>query len=197
MAFKRPVGSTAWNYFHKDDDEFATCLVTGCKAKIKHSRNTSNLLKHLKSRHLQQHQECLEERRLHNEKTGKKSKDASLAGSSQPTLNQVMASSCFYPKESVKRQRIEEALVEMITTDLQPSSIVEDSGFKKFVRTLDPQYEMPSRRTIMRKILPAKYEEVRESLHNEINHATHLAITTDIWTSCQRQGPIVVLQPTS
>ena len=103
----------------------------------------------------------------------------------------------FYPKESVKRQRIEEALVEMITTDLQPSSIVEDSGFKKFVRTLDPQYEMPSRRTIMRKILPAKYEEVRESLHNEINHATHLAITTDIWTSCQRQGPIVVLQPTS
>ena len=35
--------------------------------------------------------------------------------------------------------------------------------FQKSVRTLDPQYEMPSRRTIMRKILPAKYEEVRES----------------------------------
>ena len=31
----------AWNRFHKDDEEFATCIVGGCKAKIKHSRNTS------------------------------------------------------------------------------------------------------------------------------------------------------------
>ena len=68
-----------------------------------------------------------------------------------------MEKSSFYGKESVKQQRIEKALVEMITTDMKPSSIVTDSGFKKFVNTLDPCYEIPSRRTIMRKILPIKY----------------------------------------
>ena len=37
---------------------------------------------------------------------------------------------------------------------MQPVSIVEDKGFTKFLKVLDPKYTAPSRRTIMREDLP-------------------------------------------
>ena len=43
----------------------------------------------------------------------------------------------MYTKESTRREKIEDALIHMITTDMQPSSIVEDKGFTNFVKTLD------------------------------------------------------------
>ena len=46
----------------------------------------------------------------------------------------------------------------MIVCDLQPTTIVEDRGFRQFVLTLDTRYQLPSRRTIMRDVLPKKYE---------------------------------------
>ena len=36
----------------------------------------------------------------------------------------------------------------MIVTDLQPVSIVEDTGFKKLLNILDPKYTTPSRRIV-------------------------------------------------
>ena len=39
----------------------------------------------------------------------------------------------YYPKESVRKAKIDDTLIKMIATDLQPVSIVEDSGFKAFV----------------------------------------------------------------
>lgn len=73
----------------------------------------------------------------------------------------------------------------MIAIDMQPSSVVEDKGFKKFVKILDPRYEIPSRRTVMRKILPEKYKDIKIKLKEKIDSTTHLALTTDIWTSRQ------------
>ena len=37
----------------------------------------------------------------------------------------------------------------MIAKDLQPISIVEDRGFNVFVKTLDPHYRIPSRKSMM------------------------------------------------
>ena len=40
---------------------------------------------------------------------------------------------------STKRKVLDKALMNMIVTDLQPSSIVEGVGFKNFVSVLDPR----------------------------------------------------------
>ena len=190
MAAKRHGSkvSTVWNYFHKDDEEMATCLVGCCRAKIKHSKNTSNLLKHLKCKHIQEHDKCLEERRV--DKQNKKSKYATNQGehSLQPTLTQTIDRSTSYPRESTRRRKIEDALISMIVTDMQPSSIVEDKGFRNFVKTVDSRYELPSRRTIMRSILPDKYQKVKEEVRKELDATVNLALTTDIWTSRQTQS---------
>ena len=71
---------------------------------------------------------------------------------------------------------------------MQPTSVVEDAGFKKLVGVLDNHYQIPSRRTITREILPKKYESRKAKIQEERNTATSVALTTDIWTSCQTKS---------
>ena len=40
---------------------------------------------------------------------------------------------------------MDEALVDMVIEDSRPFSIVEDKGFKKLVKALNPNYVLPTR----------------------------------------------------
>ena len=75
MAMKRPR-INAWDPFTKDG-EYASCLITGCKARVKHCSNTSNPLKHLQSCHHKEHEKCIAERQTNSKKEkGKYSNDS-------------------------------------------------------------------------------------------------------------------------
>ena len=93
---------------------------------------------------------------------------------------------------SAKRQKIDGALLDMITIDLQPPSIVENNGFKDFVKTLDSRYTLPSRRTITRSLLPQRYDSAKEKLSQELREASTCSLTTDYWTSCSSQSYLTV-----
>ena len=64
----------------------------------------------------------------------------------------------LYSSTCPRQKRLDNALVEMVAIDMQPSTIVEDKGLKKFVSLLDPKYQPLSRRNLMRRI-PEKYDE--------------------------------------
>ncbi|XP_049318602.1 zinc finger BED domain-containing protein 4-like [Bactrocera dorsalis] len=67
--------------------------------------------------------------------------------------------------------------------DLQPFSIVEDSGFVQFVKALNPAYELPSRHVVSRTIIPALYEACVEKVKLKVANGVKFCITTDCWTS--------------
>ncbi|KAG7481757.1 hypothetical protein JOB18_004138 [Solea senegalensis] len=50
-----------------------------------------------------------------------------------------------------EKSQIDEDLVSMVIEDTQPYSIVEDKGFKRFVKSLNPTYVLPSK-----KLLPSQ-----------------------------------------
>lgn len=56
-----------------------------------------------------------------------------------------------------KQHSIDEELANMIATDFQPFSIVEDKGFKGFVKALNPMYTLPSRKTLSLTMIPKLY----------------------------------------
>ena len=62
---------------------------------------------------------------------------------------------------STRKHILDEALLNMIVKDMQPTSIVEDAGFKKLVAALDPRFALPSRRTLTRSLLPEYYGSVK------------------------------------
>ena len=75
---------------------------------------------------------------------------------------------------------------------MQPSSIVEDSGFNEFVFALDPRYKLPSKRTVMRLLLTQRYETTKGSIMKELQEIESVAITTDFWTSRNTESYITV-----
>lgn len=61
---------------------------------------------------------------------------------------------------------------EMIAVDCQPLSIVSDAGFVRLVGTLEPRYQIHSRKYITDKIIPDIAGDVRakvEGLYMELN----------------------------
>lgn len=53
--------------------------------------------------------------------------------------------------------------------------VVEDIGFRKLVKALNPSYELPSRQIISRSYIPSFY-------------VSHISLTTDCWTSTNNES---------
>ena len=108
----------------------------------------------------------------------------------QPNINTALQNLSLEPyKPSDQRKRyIDNLVLEMITTDLQPISVVEDTGFRNLITYLDPRYPIVSRKQLSKKLLPTKYNEERTRLVLDLQKTEFVAITTDQWTSKANDG---------
>ncbi|CAH0561737.1 unnamed protein product [Brassicogethes aeneus] len=72
----------------------------------------------------------------------------------------------------------------MLCLESLPFSLVESSGFQKFIKVVCPKYVTPSRTYFSRKLLPKYYEIVKKKVHNVLGNCSlnSIAITTNIWT---------------
>lgn len=91
-----------------------------------------------------------------------------------------------------KKKQIDEKVLQLVTQDLQPFSIVEDKGFKNYSKALNPSYTLPSRKTLSDTLLPGKFEVIKEKTKNLLQNVKSVTITTDCWTSCNNDGFIAV-----
>lgn len=91
------------------------------------------------------------------------------------------------------QQKIDDALIKMITKDFQPFKMVEDEGFRNFVHLLNPSYKIPNRHTLSKVHIPALYQkclyEMKELIKTD---AVSGCITTDCWTSRSNLGYIAI-----
>ncbi|XP_063220505.1 E3 SUMO-protein ligase ZBED1-like [Bacillus rossius redtenbacheri] len=92
----------------------------------------------------------------------------------------------------MQKKKLDNMVAALVYKDLQTLSIVEDEGFKLFIRELEPRYSLPTRRTLTRKIIPELYTLARQQLQNKLNDVEYVAITTDVWTSLNTQSFMTV-----
>ncbi|XP_016891160.2 LOW QUALITY PROTEIN: zinc finger BED domain-containing protein 1-like [Cynoglossus semilaevis] len=85
--------------------------------------------------------------------------------------------------DPLRQNKLDEALVKIIAYDYQPFSIVEDKGFREFLKTVDPSYTLPSWKTLSQALLPNMYEKLRAEVFVKIKNASAVCLTTDCWTS--------------
>jgi len=86
------------------------------------------------------------------------------------------------PPES-KVYQFYKAVVQMIAEDMQPLSIVENSGFQKLINLLDSRYKLPSRKLIGTTLIPNLYESTRHKIETILSQAKYVSLTSDGWTS--------------
>ncbi|XP_049319320.1 E3 SUMO-protein ligase ZBED1-like [Astyanax mexicanus] len=90
-----------------------------------------------------------------------------------------------------RKQAIDEAVVNMIITDCQPLSLVEDVGFRDLLQLLEPSYVLPSRKAI-KTMISQRYEEKKEQVKKELQSAVAVSLTADMWTSINMEAYLAV-----
>ena len=102
--------------------------------------------------HNELHKEADEERKSESEKREQVKKTKSGKEKAMAEVQQNLERHQPYQRSSPKCQKIDSALAEMVALDVQPVSIVENLGFLKFLRALDPRYQPPSKKTLSHSI---------------------------------------------
>ncbi|XP_038124278.1 E3 SUMO-protein ligase ZBED1-like isoform X2 [Cyprinodon tularosa] len=90
-----------------------------------------------------------------------------------------------------RKQAIDEAVMNMIITDCQPLSLVEDKGFRELVQLLEPSYVLPCRKAI-KTMISQRYEEKKEQIKKELKSAAAVSLTADMWTSMNMEAYLAV-----
>lgn len=108
-----------------------------------------------------------------------------------PRPYQATIANAFRKIESFKEggdrnQKITQAIVYMICKDCQPFSIVEHTGFNKLMKTVAPQYKVPSRFTIKR-LINEKFELIASVMRQKLSNKK-CTLTTDIWMDPQTRS---------
>ncbi|XP_068146076.1 zinc finger BED domain-containing protein 4-like [Drosophila tropicalis] len=168
-AKKKKIVSSVWNHFdHLKNRMYAKCRY--CTKEYRTSGNTSNLMDHLKRFHSLVLQD----------------------GKNEVKVDKYFSSGECYNTTSTRKAHIDECLARMVALDLQPFSIVEDVGFKDFVKALDPKYVLPSRRTLKDVHIQNMYNNSLLKLKAIMQRMEYCSITTDSWTSRANTSYITV-----
>ena len=85
-------------------------------------------------------------------------------------------------KDNSRAIQITEALTHFITLDDQPLSVVDNVGFRRLLKVLEPRYEIPSRLYITDLMLPKVYDKVKNHVRSLVHDAEAISFTM-IWTS--------------
>ena len=174
--------SIVWNYFGLKANEHGIALPeeeerpicrTCKKAVPAKGGNTSNLLTHLRDHHPDLYAEAIP----HCSHTTKATKH-------QPTLHEVIDKTKKYAPKSSRAQLLNKAVAYYIAKDMQSLYTVEKPGFRHLIHTLDPKYNLPSRKYFTKQEIPRMYSEIKEVVQGKMSGAKYFAATTDLWTSC-------------
>ena len=88
----------------------------------------------------------------------------------------------FNPKNKASQITVNSAILEFICGACMPFSIVKNPSFCSLIKTLQPNCAVPTRKTVKSK-LDDMAKTTKENLCKEFLQVTHVATTTDCWTS--------------
>jgi hypothetical protein len=88
-----------------------------------------------------------------------------------------------YTTSSTKKKALDNMCALWIAKDMRPMNAVEGEGFKNFIQLMDPKYQLPTRKTMTKSIIPRLTEETKKALCDSLSQARWVALTTDMWSS--------------
>ncbi|XP_077424041.1 E3 SUMO-protein ligase ZBED1-like [Vanacampus margaritifer] len=132
-----------------------------CSQELVFGNNTSSMLRHLRAKH------------------------------EQATTPQQSTSAEADGPSGSRKQKLDEALLNLIIIDAQPLSLVENEGFRAFVQLLDPTYVIPGRKAL-KQMLQNKYRVAKDNAVAEIEKTSTVSLTSDMWTSINMDAYLAV-----
>ena len=112
--------------------------------------------------------------------------------SKQLTMEAIVERTIKYKPGSARKRELDACVLALITTDLQPLSVVENKALRRLMKTMDPRYEIVSRKQLTYHLLPEHYNSEKQKFIQQLGQVDHVTITTDCWTSRQVEAYMTV-----
>ena len=168
---KRIKRSVVWDHFKKKGEDKVTCNF--CEAELAYSSGTSSMRNHLAAKH--------------PSVSIKESASDTAPPQSKLTNYVQVPRRC----DSQRAEQLTQRICRMIEIDMQPVSVIEDEGFLQVLSFTEPEYVMPCRTTITKRI-EHRYEGASCQLKKLLSTAEHVALTTDCWTALTTESYITI-----
>lgn len=171
----------------------SNCKACGTRIQAKRSV-TSNFVTHLKRKHQAMYDEFVKRKDMKREAYS----SGSLHGLTATTTNG--GSACYshtlptgaggrggapgvtkFDRHDPRQVLISEAIAKMIVRDLQPTSIVENQGFRELLTLLEPRFTPESRRYLQSQLLPAYAYQAQLATRQALSSALALSLSLDLW----------------
>ncbi|KAH9698266.1 BED-type domain-containing protein [Citrus sinensis] len=90
------------------------------------------------------------------------------------------------------KEACRKALTRLIIIDELPFSFVEKEGFQQYSKQLEPNFDLPSRRTLARDVYKLFCDEKQKLRNFFVSNKQRVCITIDAWTSIQNYYYMVI-----
>ncbi|KAJ3612478.1 hypothetical protein NHX12_020753 [Muraenolepis orangiensis] len=176
--------SKLWNHFSISPTDPTKVVCLHCNRTISRGKKTTNLGTSCLFRHMQ---------RFHGHVLESNSNSGNMP-SAEIQVKRELAETSSYEQNGEKfdenhsvAKKITKLIAEMLALDLQPSSLVENSGLTRLLEYLQPQYSPPSSSYFSSTAIPDMYERVKESVLSHLKEAESGVVhfTTSVWVSSQ------------
>ena len=137
------------------DEKAVRCTL--CDNNVRYSNNTTNLKQHLQAWY---------PAALPKGESSKSPQQTTMEAFSQKESPKL-------PRGSRRTKDITQAIAEFVSKDVHPVAVVEGVGFRNLVATLDPAYQIPSRKSVM-DVLHRMYDKVRSQVEAELSQIKHV-----------------------
>ena len=147
------------------------------------TNNSTNLEKHLRT-HKMKHAEFALLKKEWKPKKINNVKDPTfkLTSSKQPTLQGFADKQRPWDISDPKQEACVRSLAQLIIEDAEPFRIVERDGFRRFVNSLQPRFQIPGRRALKDSCIK-ELVQIRAGVRLKLSSALAVAITEDGWTT--------------
>ncbi len=112
-----------------------------------------------------------------------------VSSSSSQELEKQQSINTFLGRPSlsgnVSQAKVDELILNFVVGTAQAFHIVESQHFINMIKTLQPRREIMSRRVLVERI-EKKVEVMKTAIKSQLEEATHITATTDIWTYGRR-----------
>ena len=93
-----------------------------------------------------------------------------------------------WKREDPRQKHSEKCLVKLVALDLLPLSFVESNNLKDFVDSLEPAFNIPSRKYFVNALMLEEHRLTMSKVQELVDLADHIYLTLDIWCNRQMRG---------
>ena len=138
----------------------------------------TNLFNHLKQQHPKQYAESQALRRSATLQPAEANVNIT-ARPKKTTPTQAFEGGAPYEMTSKQWKEVTEAITFYLAKDMVPIKTVENEGFQRLLKVVDPRYELSSRKYFSNTAVPRMYTECRAKIESKVQNVIFFPTTSD------------------